>query len=81
MIDEEVIICNTFAHEVDFLNFKRGSVVRKIPSLRFPGQDFKPEKPAQGTVLESGNVVLLDNSGFIIFGLPNTLSSKFSFRS
>ena len=43
-------------------------MVRKIPSLRFPDQDFKPEDPAQGTILESGNVVLLDKSGFIIFG-------------
>ena len=68
MIDEVAIICNTFACEVDFFNFKQGSVARKIPSLRFPDQDFKPEDPAQGTILESGNVVLLDKSGFIIFG-------------
>ena len=68
MINDEVIICNTFAHEVDFLDFKKGSVNRKIPSLKYPTQDFKPDQPAQGTVLESGNAVILDSSGFIIFG-------------
>lgn len=74
MINDEVIICNTFAHEVDFLDFKKGSVNRKIPSLKYPTQDFKPDQPAQGTVLESGNAVILDSSGLIIFGKLKNLN-------
>ena len=35
MIDDEVLICNTFAHEVDIVKFENGSCSRKIPNPKF----------------------------------------------
>jgi len=65
MTDNSVIICNTFKNKVDIVDFKTGQLKRTIPSAP---NDFKPNEPSQATVLTTGQVVLLDKTGIILFG-------------
>ena len=69
-MNDQIIICNTFKGEVDFLNTRGGSL-RHIPSKieggRFADRDYQPNEPCQCTVLHTGQTVLLDNNGITVF--------------